>query len=221
MHEIHQHRIRYLYHLTHLINLPTLFEHGILSHNEAHRRGLVAADLSNGEVQGRRRFLVPGLSPAPGQATLHDYVPLYFTTKNPMLFARRDVQESIVILGVAPRVLLDPGTLFTDGNAAARETRFYRGTANLDRLPWNVLHAHYWSPFKDGKRQRCAEVLVYRQTPLQEILKVFCATEETKRAVRSILCGLPEAPGGKRITYRHLEVKPDLFFDPSEEGGSP
>ncbi|MBW3624999.1 MAG: DUF4433 domain-containing protein [Armatimonadetes bacterium] len=207
MQHIQRHRIQYLYHLTHLINLPTLFSHGLLSHNEAHRRGVVAADLSDEEVQLRRRRVAPNRRP------LHDYVPLYFTPKNPMLFARRDEQESIVILGIASRLLLHPDTLFTDGNAAAQETRFYRDTAHLDRLHWNVLHAHFWTPFIEGKRLRCAEALVYRQVPLREILKVYCYSEATKLAVRSILWVTPPLPGEKRIGYRHLEVNRSLYFD--------
>lgn len=199
--------IPYLYHLTHLINLPTIFEHGILSHNEAHRRGLVAADLSEDGVQGRRRCV------AVGRASLHDYVPLYFAPKNPMLYARRDAQESIALLGVSPRLLLRPDTLVTDGNAAARETAFYQGPDALEQLPWNVLNAHFWSPFRDGKRKRCAEALAYRHVPVGDILKVFCYTEGAKRAVRAILCSLPEVPGAKRITYRHLEVNRSLYFD--------
>jgi hypothetical protein len=204
---VYRRRIPYLYHLTHLINLPTIFEHGILSHDAAHRHSLVAADLSEDAVQERRRRMTPAHVP------LHAYVPLYFTPKNPMLYARRDVQESVVILGVAPRLLLAPGAYFTDGNAAARETRFYRGAEALGKLPWNVLHAHFWSPFPDGKRRRCAEALVPGRVPVGEILKVFCHSEEAKRAVRSILASVPELAGVKRVTYRHLEVDRSLYFD--------
>ena len=43
-----------------------------------------------------------------------------------MLYKRKEMQEDIVILGLDPNLLFEPNILITDGNAAARETSFYR-----------------------------------------------------------------------------------------------
>jgi len=79
MQYIQKHNIQYLYHMTDLNNLASVLKHGLLSHNEAHKRGLVSRDISNEEVNHRRgRKLINGI-------LLHDYVNFYFQPKNPVL----------------------------------------------------------------------------------------------------------------------------------------
>ncbi len=40
MQYIQKYDIRFLYHMTDLVNLNSILTHGVLSHNEAHKRGL-------------------------------------------------------------------------------------------------------------------------------------------------------------------------------------
>ena len=168
MQYIQKHNIQYLYHMTDLRNLASVLQHGLLSHNEAHRRGLVSVDISNQEVNQRRGQTSIDDTP------LHDYVNFYFQPKNPMLSVKRDIQSQIVFLGVDPRLLLEKTTVFSDGNAAADSTTFYRGTNSLDRLPWEAINAAYWNNFADGKRIKCAEILVYPKVEISSVLRIFC-----------------------------------------------
>lgn len=66
--DYHQYEICFLYHLTHVDNMPSILKHGLLSHNSAHARGLVMEDLSDPDVQDRRADRRRGDRP------LHDYV---------------------------------------------------------------------------------------------------------------------------------------------------
>ncbi|MEA5516825.1 DarT ssDNA thymidine ADP-ribosyltransferase family protein, partial [Nodularia sp. UHCC 0506] len=91
--------IKYLYHMTYINNLASIIRNGLLSHNEAYRRGLIAADISDPDVQDRRANLSVYNIP------LHEYVPLYFSPRNPMLYKRREIQEDIVILGMESQIL--------------------------------------------------------------------------------------------------------------------
>jgi hypothetical protein len=168
MEHIRQFGITYLYHMTSITNLDSILRHTLLSHNEAHRRGLVSVDISDPDVQDRRsRKSIDNLP-------LHDYVCLYFSPRNPMLYRRKDQQLEIILLGIDPCVLLDEHTIFSDGNAASGPTHFYKGISQLAQLPWDVINAQYWTDFEDGKRMKCAEVLVYLQMDVQHIRKIFC-----------------------------------------------
>ena len=49
--EYDRYGIDYLYHFTHMDNMPSMLEHGLLSHNEAHAKDVVEYDMSDSEVQ--------------------------------------------------------------------------------------------------------------------------------------------------------------------------
>lgn len=117
-------RITCLYHLTHIDNLPSIRNLGLLSHNRAHDQA-GPKDIADPEVIARRS----GRRDTVFDRPLHDYVPLYFTPTNPMLSARRGIQSELAILCISKGVLLFDGAVFTDGQ------RRQRGYAVLRRLP--------------------------------------------------------------------------------------
>ncbi len=169
--------------MTAINNLPSILQHGLLSHNEAHRLSLVT-DISDSTVQSLRS------NRKIDNIELHDYVPLYFSPRNPMLYVRREIQHQIVILGVDPCLLFESTTIFSDGNAAAIETKFYRGVSLLDNLPWDIINAVYWNDIPDGKRIKCAEILVYPKIDIKNILKIFCYSLSQVEEVRAIIDSL-------------------------------
>ena len=67
--------------------------------------------------------------------------------------------------------------LFSDGNAASKKTQFYDSLNDLDKIPWDVLNGKYWGDFPDGKRKRCAEVLVYPRIDPQFITSIHVCCE--------------------------------------------
>ena len=190
MQYIQKHNIQYLYHMTALDNLASVLEHGLLSHNEAHKSNLVHVDISNPQVNDRRS------RNAVNNILLHDYVNFYFQPKNPMLSAKRDVQQQIVFLGADPRLLLLPSTIFSDGNAGTEpgKTKFWTGTNKLDNLRWDIINAQYWNDFEDGKRIRCAEVLVYPKVAVSNILKIFCHPATRKITAQIVACSRVSIP---------------------------
>ena len=119
---IQAHGIDYLYHMTYIDNLDSIIKNGLLSHNEAYGQGLIETDISDPDVQDIRANIADPFY----DISLHDYVSLYFSPRNPMMSRRREIQEDIVILGLDPQLLSEPDILFTDGNAAAIETCFYK-----------------------------------------------------------------------------------------------
>lgn len=166
-----QYGIDYLYHITSVDNLSSILFRGILSHHQTCIQNLKYTDISDLDVQKRRSDKrVKGMS-------LHRYVPLYFNPKNPMLFARRHWQSQIAILAIDPLVLLQPRTVFSDGNASCQQTLFYQDLSSLACLNWEIIHNSTWHDQPDGKRIKCAEVLVYPRVAVRDILKIFCYSQ--------------------------------------------
>ena len=187
---------KYLFHITSIENLPSIAQSGLASHNRAHE-DFVPDDISDTDVQERRRRKRDPLYRRP----LHDYVPLYFRARNPMLYVRKEIQARLAVLYVAGSVLGDPGVLFTDGNAAAANTRFFDSLDDLTQLDWECLKAEDWTLHEDGKRKRCAEVLVPHHIPRRRIKRIVVASKQARRDVDE-----------KRWPCVDLDVRPEWFF---------
>lgn len=180
--EYRRYGIEFLYHLTHVDNMPSILKHGLLSHNDA--RGLVMEDLSDLDVQDRRA----NHPPLDDRRPLHDYVCLYFNPRNPMLYRRREHQDDIVILCLDRRLLEQSSTFFTDGNAAAGATKFFNHPQDLAKLDWDYIQKReYWNNSEDGKRKRCAEILVPDAIPFDEVRRVCVRTDSTQTRLGELM----------------------------------
>lgn len=173
-----KYKIDYIFHMTEISNLPNILKFGLLPHNEAHSKGLNKTDIALQDVNQRRANKKPihGIS-------LHDYVPMYFNPKNPMLFKRKQIQDSIIILAIDRRILYHEKSIFSDGNAASDATRFYNHLQDLEKLNWACIRTDYWNNFQDGKRIRCAETLAHPKIPIKYIKKIHCNSIKTKVAL--------------------------------------
>src|SRR5262245_34367144 len=75
----------FIYHITHLRNLPSVLEEGGLwCDGEAARRGLCAVAIAHGHIKQRRARRTVPVGP---RGSLADYVPFYFAPRSPMLYA--------------------------------------------------------------------------------------------------------------------------------------
>lgn len=187
--------IKYLFHMTHIDNLNSIAKSGLTTHNLAHVRHH-PRDISDPDVQRRRRWLRDPIN----ERALHDYVALYFRARNPMLSRRRDKQDNLAILYISNRVMFFPGTIFTDGNAAATDTKFYDNIADLSKLDWECLQAQYWNDFEDGARKRCAEVLVPESIATKLIENIVVYSQQAHDVVQ---VAMPEI---------EIQVRPKWFF---------
>lgn len=169
-----------LYHMTHIQNLSSILASGILSNAEIKRRRVSIADISDSSVQARRDEIEPIYD-----RSIHEYVPFYLNPKNPMLYRRKEMQNEIVIIAVSTSVLSSNCHVFTDGNAAANATLFSDDESVINNSK-DVLCAQYWTDYDDGKRRRCAEVLVYPSVGVKYIERIACNNEATRARVASI-----------------------------------
>lgn len=182
-----------LWHMTHKDNVASILEHGILSHYDAHGRQVTRVDISDPEAQKWRERMESRY-----RRRIHDYAPCYINPRNPMLYVRREVQRDLCLLEVSLDALEGGQYLLSDGNAASHDTLFFGSLDRLDALPWDVLRAGYWSDFPDGKRKRCAEVLIYPRVQPEHVTRVHCYSKHTATALG--WCS------------REVVVTPRLFF---------
>jgi len=191
-------RIEYLYHITHKNNLQNILQNGLLSHNQARNNRLMQVDIADNQVNDRRAINEPIY-----KRSIHDYVPLYFNPKNPMLYRRGNLQNDLVILAIDRKLLYQRNIIFTNGNAAAGATSFFSDPNDLTNLNWSCINAEYWNDISDGKRIKCSEILVFPSIPTTAIRKVFCNNHQTKQVAENLL-----------INHNAIvvEVKPNLYF---------
>jgi ssDNA thymidine ADP-ribosyltransferase, DarT len=73
--------IKSLYYITHIENLPSILERGIMSHRTIERSGVAYTKIYDGEIVNRRQN-----KQTPGRGSLWEYANLYFQPRNPMLY---------------------------------------------------------------------------------------------------------------------------------------
>lgn len=170
--------INQLFHMTHKSNVENILKHGLLPHNKAYPN-LNRKNIADNEVNSLRVKVEPIFN-----RSLHEYVPLYFNPRNPMLYRRKNMQNDIVMLAINRKLIFNNNVIFTDGNAASNLTKFFNGVENLNQLNWNCIRDNFWNNFEDGKRLKCAEVLVYPKVEFSDILAIYCNTKDTLEYIR-------------------------------------
>ena len=145
------------YHFTHISNIPNILEMGLLSHEKLSSSEVQNSDYSNKEYKLKRERTEELY-----HRKINEYVPLYINPKNPFMGSKAiiPVFSEMVLIEVLPHVLVQiPKTLFSDGNAAEKETNFFGNQDELERVNWTLLQNGKWTE-EESKRIMCSEVLV-------------------------------------------------------------
>lgn len=181
--------IKFIYHMTNIDNLSMILSHGLLPHGNRY----VAERIDNKDVNERRNRKDPIYG-----KVIHDYVPFYLNPKNPMLFVNRYRQNGIIILAFSNNLFFREGAVFTNGNAAKSNTKFFNSLDCLGEINWDCIKAEYWNSFENGKSERMAEVLVPDQVEINSLCHIICFDERQRAYVNRI------APGIKTIVDRNM-----------------
>ncbi len=177
-----------LHYITLICNVPSIMQHGILSHVRAER--LRHQSVAMQEVQDRRAKVR-----VPGGRRLHEYVNLYICGRNPMLYKRLDQREQICVLAVSTDVLDLSGVIVTDRNAGADFPQFRpapEGLAIVDRTKtfaddWrHPNQIEYWQ----HKSAKCAEVLVPDRVDARFVPGAYVSCEKAKASLEALNTGL-------------------------------
>lgn len=186
-------------HFTHIENLESIVQRGLSSKRQL--EAIKYTDLSDKgiqEVRAEKTVLDTG-------RTLHDYVPIYFGVKTPMIMKHDSLNEQLIYLRFSLDILSMPGVVFTDGNARSDETKFFKfdGIDSLKVLDCQAINAFKWADDADKKRRKQAEILVPNQIAFSQVLNIACFSGNSKDRVLQILkeCGTTKAVFVKRFWY--------------------
>jgi hypothetical protein len=192
--------IETLYHITMMVNIPSILINGLLSHNKVKEQKVWVFSRSNQEIQGiRAQKPIRDL-------TANDYVPLFFSKKTPMLCAIETAENSIsvpmVYISIKPEIIGEKGVYFSDGNIASKSTKEYCQLEELAKLDWGNIRG--WNPdnigFDEAKRIKSAEVLVPHMISPKWFKKLIVPDEETKAKLSNLPYNLP------------IEVNSEFYF---------
>ena len=210
-------RISVLYFITHISNLKSILEEGILSHNEVKNLKLAHKDLSNQDVQKRREDNYKFKKLVGNGKNLHDFTNLYWNPNNSMmsvLICNQKVFNQIVVLEIDALSLYRTGNwVISDGNAASSSTNFFNEENITDKIINNIKQSCMkdTSQFvSENKRRMCAEFLYPRKVPSECIMKISCPTNKVHTKVHEIL----KESGQNKINI----VDPNNFFRYKKQG---
>lgn len=179
-------RNKYFYHFTHIENLESILKNGLLSTNEKIRRGISHTNIANESIQDRRSNMNITCKP---YGMVHDYVPFYFTTINPMLLGlvnQKNIDQPLIIFfAISIEKILENNVIFTDASAnTSQPPNFYNDPNNLNKLDWTAIDKIAWKSASDDERhKRMAEVLVYKEVPLDWIETIIVYNKTIKNIV--------------------------------------
>lgn len=141
---------------------------------------------------------------------VHDYVPFYFTTTNPMLLRlvnRKNIDQPLIIFfAISINKLLENNVVFTDASAnTSIPPNFYSNPSDLTQLNWDAIDKRAWKSVSDEeKHKRMAEVLIHGQLPLDWIDSIIVWNRGIKNYVEKI--------------YKENSIKlPNITYQPFNE----
>lgn len=183
-----EHQGRFFYHFTHIDNLDSIIEKGLLSTNLKREYEVGHFDVANASIQHRRSEMQVDVGPG---GTVHDYVPFYFSSTSMMLLGLINNkiidQREIIFLAVSIEKLLESDVIFTDASAnTVIPPNFYDDPEELRRLDWNLIDNPRWKKgTSEELHARMAEVLIYNKVPIDWIDAIVVFDAEIEAKVKS------------------------------------
>ncbi|NOQ36518.1 MAG: DUF4433 domain-containing protein [Methylococcaceae bacterium] len=199
-----------IYHFTHLDNFSKLIKTGsILCKNQMIAENQRYQSAAYEDIQNQRKAHPVPVLP---YGTLHDYVPFYFCSRSPMLYSIKqgnliNIQmDKLVFLksSVQTVIAVNKAFVFTDGHAIMDFSDYYNNVADLKNVSWEVVNAHYWNDFDDGRRLRQAEFLVHQFVEWQLIETIGVYSQQIKDEIMQKIQGLSHKPD--------VQIKSSWFF---------
>jgi len=175
--------------ITPIDTVPSILEHGILSHKRAEKIGHQNIALKT--VQDRRANVV-----VPNGYALHEYANLYICPRNPMLLKRSGIHEQICVLRVRPEVVDLPNVVVTDSNAASKYARFLPAPGGLAIVDRDRTFADWWTHPDQIEQwrhsaQKCAEILVPGIVPSRYVFGAYVSSDRGRDLLQRVSPSLP------------------------------
>lgn len=123
---------------------------------------------------------------------MHDYVPFYFSSINPMLLKKlneKNVDQPLIIYLCVKIDRLDKNdAIFTDASANTNVLpTFYDDVKDLDKLDWNLIKSNKWGASTDkDKHKKMAEALINNRVGIKEVDAIVVYNKYVKEKVEKI-----------------------------------
>lgn len=196
--------IKQLFYITHVNNLRSILEHGILSHRLVEERGVQFTPVYDTSIVSSRKA-----RKTPNGHSLWDYANLYFQARNPMLYRviHEKSESDIAVLSVRPPSFVAKDYFVSVGNAASYDSEILPLEEGLKQIAtiWKVIQGEWWNSMDGSKRRMMAEYLVPNQISPELIDTIYVASHSVAEQVKDI--GLH-----KRID---IVPEPTMFFRPA------
>jgi HD superfamily phosphodiesterase len=185
---------RCIYHFTHIDNLESILKYGLLSTNLKQKKGIKHSVIAYEGIQDRRATMEVPCGPG---GVVHDYAPLYFCTRSPMLYAvvtgKIADEQLIVYLEYPISIIEDYPSVFTDASAnTGTPPNFYDDPEDLDKINWEIVDTWKWGQKYDvpgetsRKQAKMAEVLIHKRLDCSKINRIVVWNKSIADEVKRI-----------------------------------
>ena len=200
-------KLRGLYYITHIDNLPSILERGILCHRKIQEERIAFTPIYDPEIVAGRKERKVGEN-----RNLWDFANLYLQPRNAMLyrvvFFSKVNLENIVIVGLKASILERKDIFVTTGNAASPYTEiFSSGKAKkYIKVIREKTDKEWWASEDGSKRELMAECLIQDRVDPHYISEIYVPDHNSLNKVKEICkLDIPIIP------------EPELFFLPSRK----
>ena len=183
------HKGKYIFHFTDLRNLDSIVKNALLSTNEKKRLEIKHHNIANQTIQARRDEMDVTVGPG---GKIHDYVPFYFSSINPMLLSllnhKNCDQNLIIYLCINIERLDKDDAVFTNSSANTNTPPiFYDDLTHLDELDWDLILSRKWKmESDDAKHKKMAEALIHTKVDIREIEAIVVYNKGVKKEVEKV-----------------------------------
>lgn len=183
-----EYKWRYIFHFTDIHNLDSIIKNGLLCTNVKEIKNISHKNIANLNIQNRRSKM--DVTCGKG-GVVHDYVPFYFTSKNPMLLGvlnkKNTDQPFIIYLCMKIDRLEKDDAVFTDASANTDiPPQFYSDTTQLDKLDWSLIDSLKWGFSDEERHKKMAEAMIYNRVGIEEIDAIVVYNNWVANGVKKI-----------------------------------
>jgi len=205
-----------VYHFTHRDNLELILARGFFECDRTCKAGsLTRRNIGYANLKQRRLNTVVEVPPG---GTVGDYVPFYFGTQSPMLYAyekgrvtgKPEDQDEIIYFATTAERIVTQGYqfVFTDGHPVQEPKAFYNDLARIGEVDLPLMTQKYWfdtDSDPDRARRRQAEFLVRERFAWEHVWVIGVRTQAMREWVEHAVRDTPYKPS--------CIVRPEWYYD--------
>lgn len=187
-----------LYHITHINNIPSILEYGLMPRKELERQGIIKFyDIADPEILSKRETYKRALS---------DYVLFHFYSRNPFdgRVCKTYGVENMAIIAISRELHKTSKFYIIPSHPLDKdEPDIYPYDEGFKLIRWDILDRESGRDYRDPeiKKACMAECIVPHSIQYKEFFCIFVASEEARRRIN-------QAPNSNRV---RITVNPRMF----------